>query len=800
MGEATSTLKKLYYPHPESLSLLIRLILSKESPSSLRRLASTQARSLVPKHWRSLSTGEKELLRQQLLQVTLYEEGRLLSHSFAQVITAIAKIDLEEQEWPGLFPTLLRAGRQEGNPAPRQSSTFIIFTILEGFGSDITHMFGDILELLSKTLSDPASMDVRTNTMLALSKMAMVLDNDADDDALESLRATIPQMVLVLKEAVRSQHEEYTALSFEVFQTLLGCDSSVLNKHFGDLVHLMLIVAAEKSFSEDARTQAISFLMQCVRYRKLKVQGLKLGEQITLMCLEIATELTDGIMEEEDVNTPRSALGLLDLLASSLPPSQVVVPLLNALGAYVNSSDPDRRQGGIMALSMCVEGAPDFVATQLHEILPLILRLLEDPQVKVRRAALDAAMRLAEDLAEDLGKEHSRLIPALVKSLDVALRTLEGPDDEANTDIIRASCHAIDSLVDGLTSEVVKQYLPELVPRLSQLFSHPSQKIKSAAIGALGAAAESAKEAFLPYFQKSMNSLSAYVWIKDSEDELELRCTTCDAMASMALAVGPKPFQRYVQPLMQATDESLHLNHARLKESCFLFWSAMAKVYEHDFKPFLPEVLKTLFESLKVDESEPEPDHDEAATDAVGQDITMGRERNNVVARPKDESGESNDMDALPELDEGDDEDDLDWDDLTALTAVAQEKEIAVEVIGDILTHATRDSLPYIEDTIRIVVPLVSHPYEGLRRAAVGTLFRAYAAVWDLQDEQATKWEPGLPLKVQVESEMTRFADIIMSTTLAVWQEDEDRYVSFWGECIARFFFSIHLLDVAALK
>lgn len=696
-------------------------------------------------------------------------------------MTAIARIDLEEQGWPGLFPTLLRAGCQEGNPAPRLSSTYILFTILEAFGNEITHMFGDILGLLSKTLNDPDSMDVRVTTMSALSKLALVLDVDANEDLLEALQATIPQMALVLKEAVGTQHETRTAQCFLVFQTLLGCDSSVLNKHFGDLVNLMLIIAAEKSFAEDARTQAISFLMECIRFRKLKVQGLRLGEQITRTCLEISTELTDTNMEDEDLNAPQSALGLLDLLASSLPPSQVVVPLLNALGPYVNSSDPGRRRGGIMALSMCVEGAPDFVATQLHEILPLVLRLLEDPQVKVRRGALDAAMRLSEDLAEELGKEHSRLISALVNCLDTALRSLQGPDDEANIDIIRASCHAIDSLVEGLTSDVVKQYLPELVPRLSRLFSHPSLKIKSAAIGALGSAAESAKEAFLPFFQQSMNSLSEYVWVTDSEDELELRCTTCDAMASMAIAVGAKPFQPYVQSLMRATNEGLHLNHPKLKESSFLFWGAMARVYESDFKPFLPEVLKSLFESLKAEENELEDDADKAVANLAGQEI-------DVVASPESELGESDDMGIFNDSEGGDSDDDIDWDDVTTLTAVAQEKEVAVEVIGDIVAHVTQDFLPYIEDTIRAVVPLVNHSYEGVQRAAIGTLFRAYASVWDLQGEQVTKWEPGLPLKIQPPDEMKRFSDVIMTTTLNIWREDEDRYVSF-DEREARFFF-----------
>lgn len=731
----------------------------------------------MPKHWSSLPAEEKEALRQRLLQGTLLEEGLLLSHSFAQVITAIAKIDLEDQAWPGLFPTLMRAGLQEGLPAPRQSSTFILFTILEAFGSDITHMFGDMLELFGKTLNDPASMDVRINSMSALSRMAMALDAESDEDLVGTLQATIPQMVVILQEAVEAKNDTHTAQTFEVFQTLLGCDSSILNKCFGDLVQLMLGLAKEKSFAEDARTQAISYLMQCVRYRKLKVQGLRLGPQITLASLEIATELKDEDQESEEVTPPRSALGLLDLLASSLPPSQVVVPLIHALGPYVNSPDPDRRQGGIMALSMCVEGAPDFVATQLHEISPLVLRLLEDPEAKVRRAALDAAMRLAEDLAEDLGKEHSSLIPALVKCLDVAFRSLEGPDDEVNIDIIRASCHAIDSSVDGLTSDVLKQYLPELVPRLSRLFQHPSLKIKSAAIGALGAAAESAKEEFSPYFEQSMNALSEYVRIKDGEEELDLRCTTCDAMASMAIAVGSEPFKRFVQPLMEATVEALHLDHPKLKETSYLFWSAMAKVYESEFNPFLEGVLKALFESLEAEESEQEFDLGGAAADLAGQEVTIGGKKIKIAALADSEFDDLDDLDGFTENEDGVDVDDDDWDDLNAVTAVAQEKEIAVEVIGDILTHTTRDCLPYIEKIVEIVLPLVQHSYEGVRRAAVGTLFRTYAAVWEIQGEPVTKWEPGLPLKHQPSDELTKLGDIIMTAVLAVWQEEEDRYV-----------------------
>ena len=654
----------------------------------------------------------------------------------------------------------------------REVSVYILFTILESLGDGFMHRFQELFALFSKTIRDPESAEVRVNTMLALSKMALVLDADNDADSLRSFQEVIPQMVAVLKQAVDAGDEDRTMQGFEVFQTLLGCDSQLLNKHFGDLVQFMSDLAAQKTVEDEARTQALSFLMQAVRYRKLKIQGLKFGEQLTLKSLEMVTELGDLSADDEDVTPARSALGLLDLMASSLPPSQVIVPLLQALGPYVNSPDPDRRRAGIMALGMCVEGAPDFIATQLQEILPMVLCLLEDQEVKVRQAALHGVARLADDLSEDMGKQHQKLIPALVKNLDMAMGGLTGSENDRNLEIVKACCHAIDSLIEGLESADAEQYLPELVPRLSRLFTHPDVKVKGAAVGAVGSIAGSAEQAFLPYFEPTMNALSQYVRIKDSEEELDMRCTTCDAMGSIATAVGAEPFKRYVPAMMEATEEGLHLGHPRLRETSYIFWSTMAKVYEDNFKPFLGGVAKGLLESLQQEETDLEVDLGQEASDLIGQEVTIAGKKVKVAA-PKDEV-ETNGIDDV-EIDEDEDDEEDDWEELTAVTAVALEKEIAVEVVGDVMTHVKREYLPYVEKTIEVVLPLVEHPYEGTRKGAISTLFRAYAALWSLQDEAHQTWQPGLPLHFDPTGEITKLGELIMTATLAIWQEEEDR-------------------------
>lgn len=257
--------------------------------------------------------------------------------------------------------------------------------------------------------------------------------------------------------------------------------------------------------------------------------------------------------------------------------------MLKALGEYFSSQNPDYRQAGILALGMCVEGAPDFIATQLHEILPMVLHLLEDPDLKVRGAALNGVARLADDLAEDVGKEHARLIPAMMKNFDLAVSDLQRSSDERNLQIVRYSCHAVDSLIEGLDPEEAAKYVPELVPRFSKLFHHEDLKAKTAAIGAVGSVASAAEKAFLPFFEQTMNALSQYVRIKDSQEDLDLRGVVCDSMGKIASAVGAQPFEPYVLPLMEASEEALHLDHPRLRETSYILWSTMAKVYEEQF-------------------------------------------------------------------------------------------------------------------------------------------------------------------------------------------------------------------------
>ena len=692
----------------------------------------------------------------------------MVRHAAARVISAIAKIDIENEEWVDL-PAIMQQAAVSDNPHEREVSTYILFTILESIGDGFMHMFHQLFTLFERTIHDPQSAEVRINTMLSLSKMGMLIDSDNDEESLEAFQKALPDMVSILKQAIEAGDEDRTMQGFEVFQTLLECDPRLLSVHFRDLVHFMIQLSSERNLNKEARSQALNFLINTVMYRKLKFQGLRLGDELIVMLLEILKESGDDADDDDGFSLALLALSLLSIMASSLPPSQIIVPLLRTFKSYSASPDWHQRQAGISALGTCVEGAPEFIDTQLPELIPIILRLLDDPDIKVREAATDGTKNLADHLSETMGKHHEKFISALVKDLNRAMEGLEGPDSKVNLNIVVNCCTAIDALVDGLESADIELYLSGLIPHLSHMFSHPETKIKAAAIGAVGSIAECAKDAFMPYFEQTMNLLSSFVQLKDREEELDLRATTLDAIGNIASAVGPKPFQRYVQPLMHATEEGLHLDNSRLKETGYMLWGTLARVYGPNFKPFLQGVVQGILTCLEQEDEELDVELGEEAADLVGKEVIIGGKKVKVVDAKEEDA-----FDGI-ESDDDDDEDDEDWADLTEISSILEEQEVALEALADILSHTKQEYLPYLAKTVERVLKLVESPYEAVRRAAIGTLFRAYATLWSLQDEQAQKWQPGLPLKVRPTDDVMKLGDLVIKATIALWPAEDDR-------------------------
>ncbi|XDG05901.1 hypothetical protein ABKA04_005516 [Annulohypoxylon sp. FPYF3050] len=755
---ATAELRKDFYPHPDALLGLLHVTVS-HPESTVRMLASVQGLRLVEKHWEKIADDQKPSVRNELLQAIIREQNAKCRHGLSRVIAAIATLDFTDGQWTDLLPAVLQLTNSD-DVTHREVGSYIIYSLVEANPAYFEDHLSTLFELFAKTIRDPQSRDVRINTMQSISATLMLIDSDEDELSVSTIQEFTPLMVDVLKDAVEAGDDEKVQQCFEVFQTFLAYDSALLNRYFKDLVQFMLDLATNTAAEDDVRSQALGFLTHCVRYRRLKIQGIPdMGAQLMRKCLSILSELSDDDDDDEDNTPARRALAVIDQLASDLPPRLVIVPLLDEFRSYATSQNPGQRKACVLALGTCAEGAPDFISTQISSLMPLVLNLLKDPEQSVRHSALLGLIHLGEDLAGSMSDHHDEIMTALVMNLDAAGAN---ESNEKNAEIIRSVCGAIESLAEGLGSEVMAKYGESMIQRVGAFLSHPDPKVKSSAAGALGAIAASIKSAFIPYLKQTMEALSAYIVAESGEEELALRSSVCDAMGRIAVGVGAQEFSPYVLPLLVASEKALHLGNPRLRETTFILWSQLATVYEGDLGDSLAGIFKGLFDCLEQEE-EDEPEDQDGLVDEI---LKKGKAKG-----PEDAEEEFVDI-----MD--DDDDDDEWDDLVGVSAQAFEKEIALEVLGDVIYAAKDKGAPYIEKAVELVAPFVEHTYEGCRKTAIGTLWRSYACVWEVMEVQTgRKWEAGLPLKYEISPHIAKLGEIVSTATIHLWQEDADRDV-----------------------
>lgn len=764
----TADLQKNYYSQPESLLLLVEIALT-HGDQGIRQLASVQALRLVPRHWEHTPADKRQLARSHLLEGALKESVSNVRHALSRLIAGVVGVDMEEGEGENFLKDLLPLNNSD-NVIAREVGSYILFAMLEDDPTHFSDHTHELLKLFQSRLEDPQSKEVRINIVRAIGAILMIIEPEEDQVAVQAVQTLLPGMVNILKATVEAEDEESYKVVFEVFQSFIAYDSALLGNHLKDLLEFMLGLAANTNAEEDARNQALAFLIQSVRYRRMKIQGMKdVGAQLMVKAMHIITELDTD--DDDEITPARSAISLVDTLASELPPRQVIVPLLEQFNAFATHQDPQFRLAAMLALGNAAEGAPDFISTQLQPMLPTIISLLNDAEPQVRYASLVGLIHLSEEMADEMVSHHEQIISAVLKNLEAAS---QGGADKRNISIIRSACGALDTLGDGIDTKIMAQYGPSLVGPMVRLLEHDDYGVKSSAASAIGAIASSMEKEFQPYFAGVMEALGKFVVVKETEEDLELRSSTCDSMGRIALSVGPEAFQPYVMKLMEASEEALHLDNPRLKETSFILWSNLSKVYKEEFNHFLDGAFKGLFNSLELEEEEIDIPGIDASQLGDGSVVVGGKKIKVKVPDTEDDL-------AIAMGDDMDDWDDIeDLDDLGAVTAIALEQEIALDVLGDIISNSCNSQHleTYVEKTIEQVAPFAEHTYEGCRKTAISTLWRIYARVFQVWEEGAgLKWEAGTPPKPSPPASIISIAQALHKATMAIWTEDSERLV-----------------------
>ncbi|AET40995.1 karyopherin KAP123 Ecym_7146 [Eremothecium cymbalariae DBVPG len=722
LKETTKVLQSQFYTQPTALPALIH-ILQNGSDDALRQLAGVEARKMVPKHWEKLDASLKIEIKNSLLHSSFAESKDIVCHSSSRVTAAIGAEDLNNNEWPELIPTLIRAASDE-NPRNRQTSIFVLLSLLESYKPALCNHIGEFLDLFSHTIKDNASLEVRSLSVQALNHVSTLIErqDEIDPNYASQFASLIPSVVDVLEAVIKADDIVNTKLIFNCLNDFLLLDSQLTGKAIADLVKLSLQISLNKEVDEDTRVFAVQFAISAVSYRKSKIHQAKLAPEITITALKVASDeidIDDELNNEDEAaeneeNTPcLTAMRLIAFAATEFPPSQVAAPIMEHLPTMISSSNPFERRAILLAISVAVTGSPDYILSQLDKIIPATITGMKDPEPIVQLAALKAVSQLTTELQDEVAKFHEEYLPLIIEIIDNSKHIV----------IYRYATTALDGLLEFIAYDAIAKYLEPLMNKLFQMLeSQNSSKLRAAIVSAIGSAAFAAGSNFIPYFKTSVQFLEQFIQNCSqiegmSEDDIELRALTFENISTMGRAVRSTTFAEVAEPLVNSAYEAIKTDSARLRESGYAFIANMAKVYGKDFAPFLDTIMPEIFKTLQQEEYQFKFD------------------------------GDADDLAAFT--------DDADEEDLqnkfTVNTGISYEKEVAAAALSELAVACKEQFLKFVEPSLKVLKEQVDESY-GLRETAMQTIWNIVKAVLLTTNITEETYPKGIPSGSYVDS------------------------------------------------
>ncbi|EGN95021.1 hypothetical protein SERLA73DRAFT_77038 [Serpula lacrymans var. lacrymans S7.3] len=747
---ATAQLNTEYYKNPACISALASILAS--SPEvAVRQLAAVEMRKRINQKsgdlWTQLPQDERQQIKDKLPELILAEPNNLVRHSAARVIAAIASVEIPNGTWPQLLP-FLHQSCTSAQTIHREVGIYILFTVLENIVEGFQEHLQSFFKLFESLLNDPESMDVRVTTVRALGVIAQYIDSDDKAD-IKSFQALLPSMIRVIGQCLEANNETGARQLFDVFETLLILEIPILGPHIAEFASFLLTCGGNRNFDAELRVLALNALNWTVQYKKSKIQSQNLAPAILEGLMPIATEPEP---EDLDDDAPcRSALRIIDGLATSLPPTQVFPALRTLIQQYFSSPDPANRRGAMLALGVAVEGCSEFMTPLMNHVWPIIEAGLQDQDASVRKATCTAVSCLCEWLEEECVSKHAALVPAIMTLVN----------DPATQ---RSACTALDALLEIL-HDVIEQYLQLIMEQLAGLLDTAPLTVKAVVTGAIGSAAHASKEKFLPYFQPTMNKLQHFLVLTAEGEEIELRGITMDAVGTFAEAVGVEVFRPYFADMMKQAFQGIEMGSARLRECSFLFFGVMARVFREEFAPFLSSVVPPLLTSCR--QAEHGEENETLSTSEAAAAFASGSSPSSAIAVVDEIDANGN---PEVELEDIDVEKMLDVN-----SAIAVEKEIAADTIGTLFAATRNHFFPYVEQCTLELVSLLPHYYEGIRKSATDSLLEIVRTFYDLSDLQ--EWQPGTTVQTPISSSVKELIGHSLPPLLEMYESEDNKSV-----------------------
>ncbi|ETN46304.1 uncharacterized protein HMPREF1541_00488 [Cyphellophora europaea CBS 101466] len=416
----------------------------------LTRLREVQGRWL-----QQVAPDVKDKVRSDALQ-TLHSAG-LAAASAAQLIAAIAAIELPRGEWRDLMDILVKnvQSTDPNSSNVKQSSLTTIGFICESEDMElrevlITQSNAILTAVVTGAKKEEPDQEVRLAALTALSDATEFIRTNFEK---ENERNYIMQVVC---EATQAEDTRVQAAAF-------GCLNRIMGIYYHEMSFYMqralfgLTVGGMKSDEEDVAKLAIEFWCTVceeeisidddnqqaqnegsTELRPFFQFARVASKEVIPVLLMLMTKVEEDDADEE-YNVARAAYQCLQLFAQTIG-GDVVPIVLQFVEQYIRSQNWRERDAAVSSFGAIMDG-PDIKILDplVKQALPILLKtMLEDSQVQVQDSAAYALSRICDYCADCIDPtEH---LPDLMKALFHGL--------QSNPKIAASCCLALLNLTE----------------------------------------------------------------------------------------------------------------------------------------------------------------------------------------------------------------------------------------------------------------------------------------------------------------------------------------------------------------
>lgn len=673
------------------VSALLQIM--RQSPrQELRSLSCVLLKKCIAKTddslYKHLSQQMKEAVKTDLIAALKDEQVDNIRTKLAYTVAGFVSGLIEAGEYPEFIPIMFQWA-QNPNPIIRENALAVFNQLATYLQTKIAPHLQHIREMLAFCLNDSDSGKVRLAALEAACSVILVLEKNQYGP----FQDLIPLLLNVLALDLNAGNVEEAAASIESIIEIAVSQASFFKKHASTVVGAMYQIAKTENLDDSVRHLAMEYMISLAETSPSLVKKIpQFVDNLFPLCMTMMLDIQDeedwaDTYDDDDMELTNYDVGLesLDRLALSVGGKLVQPVAFKHIAQYLNQSSWTHKHTGLMAIAQTAEGCVDQYEAHLKDLVFMVLKLFQDPHPRVRYAAIHCAAQLSTDFNGTLqAAYHAQIMPELLRAMDDQIPKVQSH-----------AATAIVNFVEDCENKYISPYLDAVLSKLLHLLRSGVRFVQEQSLSAISAVADCSEQLFLKYYDHIMPYLKEILIKAVGKQDRMLRARAIECVSLIAVAVGREKFigdahqvmESFVktqQTEMEPDDPQVH----HLLQA----WARVARCLQSDFVPYLEFVMPPLLKSAAVKPEVVIIDADEGYNDEEGIDSVIV----NIVG-----VGEKR---------------------ISIRTSTLEEKALACNMLYSYVYELKDGFIRYVEETAKIMVPLLKFAYLEEIRETAGTI------------------------------------------------------------------------------